>query len=334
MLKNIFANKKVLDRSWNIHIDEAGLDGERLSASALTLALNARISWASRKEDNSKVDLIVTMLHPWENNHVEVILAQVKSGSSFGETITDNRQAFKIVKAKFYDYLMRNHPTLLCWVDSRSNEVFWFIVKSNSRYIRTVYGHSHKLCPATRFDVVRLMNSFSSTDGGKGLIFHGESNNSLNFRYPYDELKKTRAKARQAYNSFKSETIISPLFGSIEITNFGWRHMTRASRWNEYKVASYEIIPILDKILKRSPSKHFIQNQNEEISDSKTYRRVEYILEYHRIKLHVAENDSLREAPVFIKLIEVLESPTDWKNETHLTTKIRRRVYFKSIYYK
>ncbi len=168
-MKNIFKNTTPPTRTQIEINDLNGHDAERLAAANLTLALNARISWASRKEDNSKIDLIVTMLHPWEKNKAEVILTQVKSGQTFGQKITDGKQSFKIIKSKFEIFLKQKHHSLITWIDREDNEIYWCIIKANSSFFRTVYGLTHKLSPATPFDIFRITNSFEDINRGKGI---------------------------------------------------------------------------------------------------------------------------------------------------------------------
>jgi len=336
MLKNVFTNSTkptLVNTKLN---DINGHDAERLSASSLTLALNCRISWASRKEDNAKTDLILTMLHPWIENKAEVILTQVKSGKTYAEVNPSDNYHFKIVKNKFKPYLNLNHHTLICWIERESNEIFWFIIKANSQYYRNTYGLSHKLSPATRFDVIRVINGFGDTNGGKGLQFATKEYNAeqIRFKYSYESFKKLRETAKVCYNKSKSKNLLSNIFGTIEVTNYGWRHMTRESRWSQYKVSSFEIIPILDKILERSPTKHFIQNYWEETTELNKYRKTEYLLEYHKIKKDVFSKTELIEVDVYVKLIETIEYPKNWRENSTLTQAINRRVIFKSIYYK
>lgn len=336
MLKNVFTNtSKSLLANTKLN-DLNGHDAERLSASSLTLALNCRISWASRKEDNAKTDLILTMLHPWIENKAEVILTQVKSGNSYAEVNPSDNYHFKIVKNKFKSFLNQNHHTLICWTERESNEIFWFIIKANSQYYRNTYGLSHKLSPATRFDVIRVLNGFGDRNGGKGLQFAAKESNAeqIRFKYSYEYFKKLRRTAKNCYNKLKVNNLSSNIFGKIEVTNYGWRHITRESRWSQYKVSSYEIIPILDKILERSPTKHFIQNYWEETNDVNKYRKTEYLLEYHQIKKNVFSESKLMNVDVYIKLIEIIEYPKNWRENSKLSQSINRRVIFKSIYYK
>lgn len=336
MLKNAFKNTVKTPLTQTKLNDLNGHDAERYSASSLTLALNARISWASRKEDNAKTDLITTMLHPWFENKVETILTQIKSGNTYAKILQSNHYVFKVEKSQFRVFVNQNHHTLICWVDRDENDIYWLVIKANAKFYRNVYGASHKLSPATRFDLIRVINGFGDRDGGKGLQFADYTGNRKYSCYKYNDatFKKIRNIAKKEYNRLKNNEFISNIFGEIQVTNYGWRHITRESRWNDYKVASYEIIPILGHILTRSPSKHFIQNYWSESDADNEYRKIEYLLEYHNIIKCNKDTSIISGTEVFVKLIEIIKYPKEWKNNAQLSQSIERRVFFKSIYYK
>lgn len=336
MLKNAFSNSKELSLSQAKMNDLNGHDAERFSASSLTMALNARISWASRKEDNAKTDLIITMLHPWVENKAEVILTQIKSGKTYGKVSPSKKYIFKLEKSQFKVFLKLNHHTLICWVDREKSEIYWLVIKANAKFYRNVYGLSHKLSPATRFDLIRVLNGFGDRNGGKGLQFtamYPDKTQASN-KYDYTTFKKLRATAKSKYNQLKRVKIISNIFGEIQVTNYGWRHMTRESRWNTFKVATYEIIPILNHILSKSPSKHFIQNYWEEEDENSVYRKIEFLLEYHEVKILSSKDSTLYPIEVYVKLVEFVNYPKDWLKNARLSQSTTRRVVFKSVYYK
>src|SRR5690606_40501569 len=117
------------------------------------MALNARISWASRREDNSKVDLIATLAHPWRDKKIEVIFVQVKFGPRYaGLQPPGTRRTLEISKQEFRSFLNTNHHSLICWVNPNDNEVYWFLIRLNSTFYRTHYGPTHVVTPATKYD--------------------------------------------------------------------------------------------------------------------------------------------------------------------------------------
>ncbi|MEZ4950613.1 MAG: hypothetical protein R2879_20805 [Saprospiraceae bacterium] len=336
MLKSAFLNINEPNFAPVKKSDIKGIDGERFSASALTMALNARISWASRKEDNAKADLIITMLHPWKKNKAEVILCQVKAGHTYAKIINENPTKTKYEKSEFKDYLNNRNPFFICWVNTENHQVFWFIIKANSKFLRNEFGPLHKLSPATRYDLMRILNGFEYKSGGKGLQFSVlNSNEKRGHKYDKIAFKNLRDVAKRKYSELKKiKGIDSEIFGPILFTNFGWRHITRESRWSKYKVSSYEILPILKPLLKSSPTKHYIQNFSEESDKSQKYRKVEYLLEYNNVKMFCKENSKLLDVKAYVKIIEIIKYPKNWKTNSSLTTEIKRRVKFKSIYYK
>lgn len=338
MVQNILKGHKLpkpsFDKKQN---DKNGLDAERLSAAVLTMALNSRVSWASRKEDNSKIDLIISMQHPWIINRMEVVLTQVKSGFSYAKTSEnpeDNKQKLSIDKSRFKEYLKRNHHTLICWINRATEELFWVIVKANSEYLRSEYNFSHRLTPATRYDIIRIFTTIADKNGGVGLIFHvsNESDSYSRLPYSHENFRKLRKKARKAYKELQSEAIVSPLFGHVHFTRLGWRHITRTSRLNDHKISSYEILPLLRHLIERAPSKHHLQYFIEEEDEYWNYRQAEYLCQYD----HVKQKKSGKTVGtfVFVKILESIRYPRNWKSNSQLNQLIDRKVTFKSIYYK
>lgn len=305
-----------------------GKSAERYFSAALTISLEARILWASRTEDDSKVDLISVITHPWIENTVQVIFTQVKSGKSFCE-IKD--KTLKVNKSKFDDFLNRNHHTLICWTNVDDDIPYWFIIKANAQYFKTEYPEHHKISPASRFDIIRILTSSTLKDGGKGLIF---SRRNSRYEYDLDSFKNLRNDAKKIYKSINSENIINPLLGKIEFTRLGWRHVTRESRLDDYKVASYEIIKILNKIISKTPTKHYIIESQIKEDENLTFRENEYILIYENVRCYDRENEKQIITNVYIKLLEVIGFENNWMNKANTSAIVKRRVIFKSIYYK
>lgn len=316
--------------------DVNGFDAERKAASLLTMACNMRVSWASRKEDDSKVDLICTYINPNIKNHVNTVLTQIKSGNTYASIKNISEQDFlKVKTSQFKDYLKRPHPTLVVWIDNVNEKFYWFVVKNGADTIRKLYDSTHIISPCLRFDLNRILSSFTSKNGGKGLMFSSNSNQiNIDQRYSDTDKKDLFQKAKGIYLSLKGNDIYSELFGNIQITKKGWRHITRFGRRNNHKLASYEIIKLLPLLLSKSPSKHRIQFHREENDKTTNYRKMVYLCEYNDVKLHLQKSDVILDTTVYIKVTEVIAYPKNWDLISKLTEALKRRVYFKSIYYK
>ncbi|PCJ67301.1 MAG: hypothetical protein COA58_02995 [Bacteroidetes bacterium] len=302
-----------------------GKSAERFFAATLTVSLEARIFWASRTEDDSKVDLVSILTHPWINNTVQVIFTQIKSGNSYCEIVNET---LKVKKLKFRDFINRNHHTLICWT-SDDDIPYWFIIKANSRYFKTEYPKHHRISPAMRFDITRILASSTLKNGGKGLAFSCRSS-----AYDKDSFKQLRKTAKVIYKKLKLERIDNPLLGEIKFTRLAWRHITRESRLNEYKVASFEIFKILGLIISETPTNHYILKSCQKENGDFNYRENEYLLVYDNVRCYDKTNKEYFGTRIYMKLLEFIEYQNDWMNKVNASAKVKRKVIFKSIYYK
>ncbi len=302
-----------------------GKSAERYFAANLTISLDARVFWATRTEDDSKVDLVTVISHPWVNNHVDVLFTQIKSGPSFVEPIKGSDEIrFLVKKEKFKHLLNRNHNTLICWSNVEFDEPFWFIIKANAKYCRVNYREIHKLTPLSRFDIIRVLTSFNNTNGGKGLTFKIKEETFLD--------KRKNAKA--LYKNLMSAKVENPLFGAIEFSRLGWRHITRTKRLNKYKVNSFDLLSVINKILVRTPSKHVCYSEQYEEVEENRYRVCEYILTYNDLQGIKEDSGAIKPVNVYIKLLEFSSYMIDWRAAPNFSSIVNRRVVFKSIYYK
>ncbi|MCC4227871.1 hypothetical protein [Zunongwangia profunda] len=322
---NNSTKKKLTTLASNI---ENGKTTERYFAGLLTTALNARVSFTSRTEDDSKVDLVTIFSHPWIKNEVRILATQVKSGNTYASY----ENGTLIIKPQnFTDLLSKNDWTLVCWTKVENDEGYWFLVKPNSKFIKPEYNSNHILNPLTKFHLIRIIYSKINSNGGLGLIF---KRNNIYQKYNREEFISLRLKAKNKYSKIKKLNIVNPLFGEIEFTRLGWRHITRESRWYYYTTASFEAIQILDKILLLSPTKHYTLKHETNSDNSLFYTENEYLLNYDKIKVFDSDTGETKKVEVFIKLLEISGYQKDWKNTPKANINYSRRVIFKSIYYK
>jgi len=295
-----------------------GNDSEILSASNIINAFNAEVRWGSRNEDNSKIDLFISYNHPWNNNERIILLVQIKSGPSYGKVsngkVTLYKRAFKEVKRNL-------NNICLIWLDHNTGENYWTYIHPNTNVQLTEFGRNHILTPAIRFEIARSItrnHTFNKT-GGKGII--------LNLNVTQSPISTYRKSIKSIYN--RIGTVLNPLFGTIEFTEFGWNHMFRNSRNKIFKSHSLYIIPYLKQILKHQPSKHWINSFEPFTRKEFEFCQYEHVLTYEDIK----SNTNLT-GKVIVKIIEEVGYPKLWKQETLLSQKIIRRVIIKSCSWK
>jgi len=307
-------NKAKLTRNLN---PQNGNDSEVISASHLIQALNAELSWGSRNEDNSKIDLLLSFNHPWINGKRTFLLSQVKSGSSFGKV---DKNKIKLYARGIKEAQKSQNDICLIWYDHNSKENYWAYIHRNSKPKVVDLGKNHILSPATRFEISRCITRSTKFNyfNSRGLILDIRKINSTSSISDY------RKQVKKRYRNIKH--VENPLFGIIDITNFGWNHMFRKSRLLRYKNDSLIVIPYLKQLLSFQPDRHWIivfdSNKHKEF----TILNYEYVLRYENIKNN--NNGDIYE--IVIKLIEEVVFPTNWRNENLLSQKVFRKVIFKS----
>lgn len=293
-----------------------GNDCEVISASNLIQALNAELSWGSRNEDNSKIDLLLSFNHPWINGKRAFLLSQVKSGASFGK-VTDSTIKFYAKGIK--EAQKSQNDICLVWYDHSSKENYWAYIHRNSKRKIVELGKNHILSPATRFEISRCISRSIKLKffNSRGLILDFKQIKST-------ALSNYRKIIKSAYKNSKS--IENPLYGKIDITNFGWKHMFRKSRLKRYKNDSLIIIPYLKQLLSFQPDRHWVISFRSSKHNEFTAMNYEHVLRYENIK----NNEDKEIYEVVIKLIEEVIFPTEWKSENLLSQKVFRKTIMKS----
>ncbi|AZA49417.1 hypothetical protein EG346_15055 [Chryseobacterium carnipullorum] len=317
-MKPLFINKELkadskLTRDLN---SQNGNDSEVISAANLIQALNAELRWGTRNEDNSKIDLLLSFNHPWIIGKRTLLLCQVKSGSSFGK-ITNN--TIKLYSKGIKEAQKSQNDICLVWYDHLTRENYWAYIHSNSIPKVVELGKNHILSPATKFEVARCISRSNKLKNfnSRGVI--------LNFKkIKLIPISKHRKNIRTSYKNIKK--INNPLYGNIEISKYGWKHMFRKTRLKSYKNDSLIVIPYLKQLLSFQPDRHWVISFENNKHNQFTILKYEHVLRYEKIKNN--ENDKTYE--VVIKLIEEVGFPTNWKNENLLSQKVFRKTVLKS----
>ncbi|MEG1236714.1 MAG: DUF4365 domain-containing protein [Flavobacterium sp.] len=293
-----------------------GHDCEIISAANLIQAFTAEVSWGSRNEDNSKIDLLLSFRHPWNNGQRMLLLVQVKSGNSYGK-IKDN--LIKIHKRGIKEAKESSNNICLIWYDHSTKETYWKYIHNNTISKQAELGQNHLLSPATRFEIARCINkNISYLDfNARGLTLDVLEKNTIS-------LNIYRKKVKQSYK--KDKKILNPLFGNIELTNLGWKHMFRKSRLKKYKDDSLIVIPYLKRLLTFKPDRHWVISFKKHRHKKNIIHNYEHVLRYEKIGNNL-NNDKYE---IVIKLLEEIVYPIEWKKENILSQKIFRKVVYKS----
>lgn len=297
-----------------------GSDAETLAASLMVTACRGEVCWGSREEDNSKIDLILSLEHPWYAKERMLVLVQVKSGETYGSKIN---QGFKLKSAAIKAAKRTSHSICIIWVCRESNEAFWSSIHPNSQVSPRDYSQYHQVSPATLFDLARCMSkNTTNACGGNGVIIRRREGNLTSRR-------------SLVYSIYKNQNqIFSPVLGIIEFTRLGWRHMFRASRSAAYKQTSLDLIPYLERVISQSPTDHAITSYNEWESNDFIYRSTEHLLKYDKVMYSAKQKSERQPTTVIVKAIEEIRYPKNWQANAMLSQCIDRRVVLKSAYYK
>ncbi len=297
-----------------------GSDSESYALAKIILACRGEGHWGSREEDNSKIDLFFSAQHPWHEGERLIIFTQVKSGESYGSTLS---HGFKL-KAKAKRAAIRTtHPVCVAWVDRDNNRVFWAYVHPTSTASHQEYGAYHEVGPPMIYDLARCAAiKRTGITGGRGIIIRRRDTN----------ITIRRKNVKAIYQ--KLDTVVSPALGVIELTRLGWRHMFRNGRSGKNKASSIDLIPYLKKMLEQLPTSHAItQHQSLEVRGNH-YRVCEHLLKFDQIQIQKSRSGVLQTVVAHVRLVEEIRYPRNWETNVMLSQLMSRRVVLRSAYWK
>lgn len=297
-----------------------GSDAESFAMARFLLACRGEGQWGSREDDNSKIDMMMSVEHPWCPKERMLILCQVKSGASYGHM--EKGGGFKLANRAKAEARRTNHPVCILWIDRDADCGFWAYVHPHSTATGQKYGDHHRIGPAMVYDLARSISQASGNRrGGRGVIVPET----------VSDLKAGRSEALASYRSQK--VVRSPVLGDIEFTMHGWRHMFRKSRSASNKQASLRLIPRLPAILKHRPSTMALLGLRVERERQLEIRTAEYLLKFGDVRRRSALGvDATTTA--YVRVIEEICYPQHWDRSAMLSQQIKRRVILKSAYYK
>jgi hypothetical protein len=299
-----------------------GSDSESFAAARFITACRGEVAWGSRELDNNKIDLILNFDHPWAKGEKLMVLAQVKSGPSYGEI---DKGGVKIKTLAIEACQRTSHSICLIWVDRDTNKIFWAYVHPRTKAEPRVYGHHHQLTPAIRYDLARCMAMpVGGSTGASGITVAN----------PNRDLQQQRSAAKMRYQKYRLAPVETPTLGLIHLTGLAWRHMFRAGRGKNYKERSLNLIRQLPQILKRFPDDQAIIASEHWESEGYQFRSIEHLLKYHGGRAPTQDPAVFDEIVVIVRVIEEIRFPIEWANKAMLSQEVVRRVVLRSAYYK
>ena len=297
-----------------------GSDSESYALAKIILACRGEGHWGSREEDNSKIDLFFSAQHPWHESERLIIFMQVKSGESYGSTLS---HGFKL-KAKAKRAAIRTtHPVCVAWVDRDNNRVFWAYVHPTSTASHQEYGAYHEVGPPMIYDLARCAAiKRTGITGGRGIIIRRRDT----------DITIRRKNVKAIYQ--KLDTVVSPALGVIELTRLGWRHMFRNGRSGKNKATSIDLIPYLKKMLEQLPTSHAITQHKTLDLRGNHYRVCEHLLKFDQIQIQKSRSGALQTVVAHVRLVEEIRYPLNWETNVMLSQLMSRRVVLRSAYWK
>ena len=303
------------------HQYDQGAWGEALAAYQLSTILNAEaVKETMRGEGMGALDLQVKVpvAYPTKTHHQLAI--QVKTGSSFATwTSTKNRWRIDNVDAEHVaKWRATNQPVLFLWVRIEPIvRVYWKLITSRTPMATLSFSDSHSLDPAARFEIERLLH------------MHRMSMAPLPKIKTHD-LSSTADVRKWAAFRFRKELgmHVCPL-GTVIISNYAWRHLTRVTRPQSHVIDSLSVLPYARRFLDTRP--HQIQTISQErktTNNSVTITRK--VLAVYRN----ARFDDKGTCAVYVRLDERIVYPKNWENRGLLRGGVSQELKLESIYRK
>jgi hypothetical protein len=297
-----------------------GSDSESYALAKIVLACRGEGHWGSREEDNSKIDIFFSTPHPWHKGERLIVLAQIKSGPSFGASLA---RGFKLTGKAKNAAIRTSHAVCVAWVDRDANRIFWAYVHPNTTARPQEYGAYHEVAPPMLYDLARCAaTKRTGLTGGRGIIVRRRGS----------ELRARRKYVKLAYRSFNK--VLCPVLGHIELTRLGWRHMFRRGRRKENKATSLDLVPYLRKLLEQWPSSHAITDHKTFQVNGYIHRVCEHLLKFDQLEVQAGQSEKPERASAHVRIVEEIRYPENWESNVMLSQLVSRRVVLRSAYWK
>ncbi|MBA4286264.1 MAG: hypothetical protein C0434_12105 [Xanthomonadaceae bacterium] len=303
------------------HKHDLGAMGEGLASWQLATVMNGEaVRETMRGEGIGALDLQVKVpvMFPTKTHHQ--IAVQVKAGKSFATwTPTKNRWRFNnIDRGHIEKWRGSNQPTLLLWVrmDPRT-KVYWKFVGPTTPLAALSFSEHHTLTPAARFEIERLLQMYRMPRTAVPKITVPKMAGVIAVRnWAAPKFQKIRG------------THECPL-GTVIISNYVWRHLTRITRTQSHVVDSLTALPYIKTLLDIRP--HQLQTLNQSLTElngvTKVSRKVLAI--YRDVRF-----SDKGTCVTYVRLDERVTFPSNWR-ETGLTRgNIRQQLRLESIFRK
>lgn len=304
----------------SFHYDQ-GAWGEALAAYQLSTVFDGEaIRESMRGEGLGALDLQVKIPISYPTKTHCQVAVQVKTGKSFATwTPTKNRWRIDNVDAGHVaKWRATNQPVLLLWVRIEPVvRVYWKLITSRTPLATLSFGESHSLDPAARFEIERLLQMHRIPLARLPKI-------------KAHELKTTGSIREWASLRFGHELGTHPCpLGSVIISNYAWRHLTRVTRPQSHIIDSLTALPYVKLFLNMRP--HQIQTLSHDrlIAGGSVRISRKVIAVYRDIRF-----DDKGSCSVFVRLDERVVYPVNWEARGLSRAGVSQELRLESIYRK
>lgn len=305
----------------NIFDFDQGNAGENLAASVLSLIFNGEaLRETMRGEGLGALDLQLKYPVNFPSPTHTQVAVQVKTGASFGRwTPTKNRWRLQnIDKDHLRKWKATNQPVILIWVRlDPETKIYWKLIDKKTPIETLSVSENHILTPASRFEIERLIHKQREPISGIG-----------SFTVPrFTTTAQVREWSRPRFSKIRG--IVSSCLGTISISNYAWRHLTRITRAQSHIRDSLTALPFAKQILGKTPHQiqtlpgTTVQNGNKILVNRK-------VLAVYR-NVHFSDKGN---CVVYVRLDEQIIYEDNWKEKALIRQKVFQELRLESIYRK
>ena len=305
----------------NIFDFDQGNAGENLAGSVLSLIFNGEaLRETMRGEGIGALDLQLKYPVNFPSPTHAQVAVQVKTGSSFGRwTPTKNRWRLQnIDKDHLRKWKANNQPVILIWVRlDPETKIYWKLIDKKTPIETLSVSENHILTPASRFEIERLIHKQREPIRGMG-----------RFTVPvFTTTAQVREWSRPRFSKIRG--IVSSCLGTISISNYAWRHLTRITRAQSHIRDSLTVLPFAKQILGKTPHQiqtlpgTTVQNGNKIFVNRK-------VLAVYR-NVHFSDKGN---CVVYVRLDEQIIYEDNWKERALIRQKVFQELRLESIYRK
>ena len=266
---------------------EKGRIGEANALIGLLTNMVCEVSIGSKSLDNTKMDMVLNILSPFDQKVFHNFTVQVKAGGSYGEVLSEPGYSFKPYKGMISKNTGLPVRHLLLWLpdETNSEEIYWIYMHPGLNNAHKI--NFNKIQRLTEFSVIDILRfhefqfkyfgpKYPKIEHGRDWLDLCSVSNNKSFATKIKETKKY-------YHNLKG--ISNPLFGNINLTRKGFNKSIKKNRLRKDRVLALNLIMNLEKLLSRKPQEFFPNVQSINFRDYPLIKKrfVEYVLIYYII---------------------------------------------------